>query len=47
MLKKLNLSLKTLADSILNRLILASVLIQVISNILLILRAISIITIII
>jgi hypothetical protein len=42
MLKRPNLSLRTLADSILNRLILASVLIQVISNILLILKAISI-----
>ena len=42
--KKPELSLKTLADSMLNCLILASVLIQVISNMLLILKAISIIT---
>ena len=41
MLKRPDSSLKTLADSMLNRLILASVLIRVISNILLILRAIS------
>jgi hypothetical protein len=41
MLKRPDLSLGTLADSMLNRLILASVLIRVISNILLILRAIS------
>jgi hypothetical protein len=44
MLKKPNSSLKTLADSILNRLLLASVLIRVISNILLVLRVISTIT---
>ena len=43
--KRLNLSLRTLADSILNRLLLASVLIRVISNILLVLRVISTITI--
>jgi hypothetical protein len=42
MLKRPDLSLRTLADSMLNRLILVSVLIRVISNMLLILRAISI-----
>jgi hypothetical protein len=41
MLKRPDLSLGTLADSMLNRLILASVLIRVISNMLLILKAIS------
>jgi hypothetical protein len=45
MLKKPDLSLETLADSIPNRLLLASVLIRVISNILLVLRVISTITI--
>jgi hypothetical protein len=44
MLKKPDSSLETLADLMPNRLILASVLIRVISNILLILRAISITT---
>jgi hypothetical protein len=44
MLKRPDLSLRTLADSMLNRLILASVLIRVISNMLLILRAISMTT---
>jgi hypothetical protein len=43
-LKKPDLSLETLADLILNRLLLISVLIQVISNILLVLRVISTIT---
>jgi len=42
MLKRPSLSLKTLANSMLNYLILASVLIWVISNMLLILKAISI-----
>jgi len=42
--KRLNLSLGTLADSILNRLLLASVLIRVISNMLLVLRVISTMT---
>jgi hypothetical protein len=44
MLKKPDLSLETLADSMPNRLILASVLIRVIGNMLLILKAISITT---
>jgi hypothetical protein len=44
MLKKSDLSLKTLADSMPNRLISASVLIRVIGNMLLILRAISMTT---
>jgi hypothetical protein len=44
MLKRPDLSLGTLADLMLNCLILASVLIRVIGNILLILRAISITT---
>ena len=42
--KRLDLNLRTLANSILNRLLLASVLIRVISNILLVLRVISTIT---
>jgi hypothetical protein len=45
MLKRPDLSLRTLADLMPNRLILASVLIRVISNMLLILRAISMTTI--